>query len=218
MKNYQAIIFDWDGTVMDSTYSITHSIQLASEDMGLPVPSREKASWIIGLSIENGLYKIFPQLDEKSLPEFVARYRHHYFQRDHDLQLFEGMTELLDELKGQGVLLSVATGKSRKGLVRALEVSGLGNFFDATRCAEETRSKPDPQMLHELMWELDFSPDEALMVGDTTHDIEMAHRAQMDGLAVTYGAHDEQTLQQSEPLGIVADAQQMHRWITERLR
>lgn len=218
MRKYKAVIFDWDGTVMDSTYSITHSIQLASQDLGLPVPSKEEASWIIGLSLETGLYRILPQLDEETMPQFIQRYRHHYFQRDNDLKLFDGMDELLSELKQQQILLSVATGKNRVGLDRALEATGLGPVFDATRCADETKSKPDPQMLHELMWELDIKPEEALMVGDTTHDIEMAHQAGMDSLAVTYGAHDLQTLQQSEPVGIVHDVAQMHQWIGQRLR
>lgn len=218
MRKYKAIIFDWDGTVMDSTYSITHSIQLASKDLDLPVPSREKASWIIGLSLEAGLYRIFPQLDEQTMPEFVARYRHHYFQRDNDLQLFDGVQELLDTLKKEGVLLSVATGKSRVGLDRALESTALGPVFDATRCADETRSKPHPQMLNEILLELDLQPDEALMVGDTTHDIDMAHKIDMDGLAVTYGAHDKLTLKQSTPTGLVSDVAQMHDWITRRLR
>src|SRR5690625_7766533 len=119
MRKYKAIIFDWDGTVMDSTYSITHSIQLSSKDLDLPVPSREKASWIIGLSLEAGLYRIFPQLDGQTMPEFVARYRHHYFQRDNGLQLFDGGQEVLETLKKGGVMLSVATGNNQGGLDRA---------------------------------------------------------------------------------------------------
>ncbi|HLS17280.1 MAG TPA: HAD-IA family hydrolase [Paenalcaligenes sp.] len=217
MRKYKAVIFDWDGTVMDSTYSITHSIQLASQDLGLPVPSREEASWIIGLSLETGLYRILPQLDEHTMPKFIERYRHHYFQRDTNLKLFDGMLELLNELKQQRILLSVATGKKRLGLDRALQATGLGPIFNATRCADETKSKPDPQMLHELLWELDIAPDEALMVGDTTHDIDMARNAGLDGLAVTYGAHDLRTLQQSEPVEIVHDVAQMHQWIGQRL-
>src|SRR5690625_5169550 len=217
MRKYKAVIFDWDGTVMDSTYSITHSIQLASQDLGLPVPSKEEASWIIGLSLETGLYRILPQLDEETMPQFIQRYRHHYFQRDNDLKLFDGMDELLSELKQQQILLSVATGKNRVGLDRALEATGLGPVFDATRCADETKSKPDPQMLHELMWELDIKPEEALMVGDTTHDIEMAHQAGMDSLAVTYGAHDRDTIEQSDPSAIVTSVAQMRSWLIERI-
>jgi len=218
MRKYKAVIFDWDGTVMDSTYSITHSIQLASQDLGLTVPSREEASWIIGLSLETGLYRILPELDEQTMPKFIERYRHHYFQRDTDLKLFDGIDALLTQLKQQRILLSVATGKKRLGLDRALQATGLGPVFDATRCADETKGKPDPQMLHELMWELETAPEDALMVGDTTHDINMAHQAGMDGLAVTYGAHDLQTLQQSEPLEIVHDVVQMHQWLEQRLR
>lgn len=217
MKNYQAIIFDWDGTVMDSTYSITKAIQLASQDLNLPVPSRERASWIIGLSLETGLYRVFPELDEHTMPEFIARYRHHYFQRDRQLQLFEGMDALLKELKARNRLLSVATGKSRMGLDRALATTAVGPLFDATRCADETRSKPHPQMLYELLWELDVAPEAALMVGDTTHDIEMAQQAGMDSLAVTYGAHDRDTIEQSDPSAIVTSVAQMRSWLIERI-
>lgn len=217
MRKYKAIIFDWDGTVMDSTHSITRSIQLASQDLGLPVPSQEEANWIIGLSLETGLYRILPQLDEQTMPQFIERYRYHYFQCDTELQLFEGMNELLVDLKQKNILLSVATGKKRIGLDRALEATGLGPIFNATRCADETKSKPDPQMLHELMWELDIKPTEALMVGDTTHDIDMAHQAGMDSLAVTYGAHDLRTLQRSEPVGIAHNVTQMQQWIGRRV-
>src|SRR5690625_1555038 len=216
MRKYKAVIFDWDGTVMDSTYSITHSIQLASQDLGLPVPSREEASWIIGLSLETGLYRILPQLDEHTMPKFIERYRHHYFQRDTNLKLFDGMLELLNELKQQRILLSVATGKKRLGLDRALQATGLGPIFNATRCADETKSKPDPQMLHEVLWELDIAPAEAVMVGDASHDIDMARNAGLDGLAVTYGAHDLRTLQQSEPVEIVHDVAQLPPGIGQR--
>src|SRR5690625_3127946 len=217
MSKYKAVIFDWDGTVTDSTYSITHSIQLASKDLGLAVPSKEKASWIIGLSLESGLYRIFAELYEQTMPKLVQRYRYHYFQSDHELRLFDGMEQLLEALRKQGILLSVATGKSRIGLDRALKATQLAPMFQVTRCAEETKSKPDPKMLYEIMWELDLNPKQALMVGDTTHDILMAHNAGMEGLAVSYGEHDKPTLLESKRTDLVHDVAQLHDWIMRRL-
>lgn len=218
MKQYEAVIFDWDGTLMDSTHSIVESIQLASADVGLPVPSAFQASWIIGLSLESGLYKAVPDLTAELMPTFLERYRQHFFQRDSTIKMFDGAVSMLDGLREQAVPISVATGKSRQGLDRVLDSVGLVHYFNTTRCADETQSKPDPQMLHEILWELDLKPEQVLMVGDTTHDIHMAHNAGMDSLAVTYGAHTVETLEQSEPTVIVESVAQMHDWIFQRLK
>lgn len=218
MKRYAAIIFDWDGTVMDSTYSIAHAIQLAAADVGLPVPSLEQASWVIGLSLESALYRAVPDLDEQRLPLFLQRYRFHYFQRDPHLVVFDGMLPLLAELRRRNTLLAVATGKSREGLNRVLQRTELSSWFDSTRCADETRGKPDPEMLNQILFELALEPEQVLMVGDTSHDINMAQRAKMDSMAVTYGAHDKESLIQSGPTVLVSSVSEMRSWILGRVR
>ena len=217
MKHYKAVIFDWDGTLMDSTHSIVESIQLAAADVGLEVPSAMQASWIIGLSLEAGLYKAVPDLTAELMPIFLERYRHHFFQRDRSIKMFEGAVPLLDSLRERTVPISVATGKSRVGLDRVLQAVDLTHYFNTTKCADETRGKPDPQMLHEIMWELDLQPEHVVMVGDTTHDVFMAHNAGIDSLAVTYGAHDVATLEKAEPTVIVESVPQMQDWIFTRL-
>ncbi len=217
MTPYAAVLFDWDGTVMDSTYSIASSIQLASADLQLPVPSIQQASWVIGLSLESALYRAVPDLTAEQMPEFLERYRYHFMQRDPHIKLFDGILPFLGELRGRQIALGVATGKSRQGLDRVLQQVNLSTFFDATRCADETRSKPDPEMLHQLLNELMLEPEQVLMVGDTVHDIHMATNAGMDSVAVTYGAHDPQTLAKAEPTVMVDNVAQMRDWVLERI-
>jgi len=217
MKRYRAVVFDWDGTVMDSTRTIVSCIQGACADLGLPVPDARQASWVIGLSLESALYHAVPALTADLFPDFQKRYRARYLLQDAQLPLFDGMTELLGVLRSQGVLLGVATGKSRVGLDRVLTQQDMHGHFDVTRCADETFSKPHPAMLHEIMQVLDLEPDEILMVGDTSHDMQMARNAGMDGLAVTYGAHDPEALSVAEPLIMVDSVAQMSDWLNPRL-
>lgn len=217
MTRYAAVLFDWDGTVMDSTYSIASSIQLASADLELPVPSIQQASWVIGLSLESALYRAVPDLTTEQMPLFLERYRYHFMQRDPHIKLFDGILPFMGELRGRQIALGVATGKSRQGLDRVLQQVNLSTFFDATRCADETRSKPDPEMLHQLLAELMLEPEQVLMVGDTVHDIHMAANAGMDSVAVTYGAHDPQTLAKAEPTVMVDNVAQMRDWVLARI-
>ncbi|MGE8546217.1 HAD family hydrolase [Alcaligenes sp. WGS1538] len=217
MKRYAAVVFDWDGTVMDSTYSIASSIQQACADLELPVPSIQQASWVIGLSLESALYRAVPDLSAEQMPQFLERYRFHFLQRDPHIKLFDGILPFLGELRGRRVALGVATGKSRQGLDRVLQQASLGAFFDATRCADETRGKPDPEMLHQLLDELMLEPSQVLMVGDTVHDIHMAANAGMDSVAVTYGAHDPHTLAQARPTVMVDSVAQMRDWVLPRI-
>ncbi|MFA1603336.1 HAD family hydrolase [Alcaligenes faecalis] len=217
MTRYAAVLFDWDGTVMDSTYSIASSIQLASADLELPVPSIQQASWVIGLSLESALYRAVPDLTAEQMPLFLERYRYHFMQRDPHIKLFDGILSFMGELRGRQIALGVATGKSRQGLDRVLQQVNLSTFFDATRCADETRSKPDPEMLHQLLAELMLEPEQVLMVGDTVHDIHMAANAGMDSVAVTYGAHDPQTLAKAEPTVMVDNVAQMRDWVLARI-
>lgn len=217
MKRYAAVIFDWDGTVMDSTHSIVAAIQNACADLSLPVPPAEQASWVIGLSLESALYRCVPDLTAQQYPMFIERYRHHFFARDPHIKLFDGIDQVFGSLQERKIALGVATGKSRAGLDRVLRDQQLQHVFHATRCADETESKPHPAMLFELMSELRLDPEQVLMVGDTTHDIHMATAAGVDSMAVTYGAHDKQTLLKAEPTVMVSSVRDMHTWLLERV-
>ncbi len=210
---YDLIVFDWDGTLMDSTAVIASSIQRACADLGLPVPSNHRASHVIGLGLSDALAYAVPELPKARFAEMAERYRHHYLSRDQDLDLFPRVREIVVELKEAGYFVAVATGKSRVGLDRALNVSGLRPLFDATRCADECRSKPDPQMLHELGDELGVRSRRMLMIGDTTHDLMMAANAGAKSLAVSYGAHDERALEGQGALAVVGSTAQLQAWL-----
>jgi phosphoglycolate phosphatase len=194
MNRYELIVFDWDGTLMDSAAMIVDSVQAAARDLGLEPPTDERARHIIGLGLGDALRHAMPDLPEDHYPELVERYRHHYLSRDHQLVLFAGADALIRQLSDNGFRLGVATGKSRKGLERALIHTGLGDYFHATRCADECHSKPHPQMIEELMGEFAVAPAQTLMIGDTTHDLQMAANAGVDAVAVSYGAHPADAL------------------------
>ncbi len=217
MKRYDAVVFDWDGTVMDSTHSIVVAIQSACEDVELPVPAANEASWVIGLSLESALYRCVPTLTADKLPLFLERYRFHFLRRDPEIKLFDGIVDLLDILRARQIILGVATGKSRVGLDRVLGNMKLQTHFHATRCADESMGKPHPAMLLELMDEFNLLPDQVLMVGDTSHDIQMATNAGIDSMAVTYGAHDRSTLIESGPTVMVSSVAEMQAWLLERI-
>ena len=208
---YSLVFFDWDGTIMDSTHSIVVAIQQTCRDLEITVPTDQQASWVIGLSLTEALRKAIPDLGDHNIDRFIERYRYHYFTRDTDLRLFAGMRELLERLKAAGIQLAVATGKSRRGLDRGIENHQLAPLFDMTRTAEETASKPDPQMLHEIMQELNVEPQHVVMVGDTTHDIDMAHNAGVDSFAVTYGAHSRHDLMVAKPTKVAENVSELAR-------
>ncbi len=212
-KRYDLIVFDWDGTVMDSTAVIAGSIQAACRDLGLPVPDNETARHVIGLGLNQALSHAVPDLTEAQLPELVARYRHHFLSQDQAIPLFEGARETIEELHGAGYWLAVATGKNRAGLDRALESTALKQYFHATRTADQTFSKPHPAMLLELMDELAVSPERTLMVGDTTHDLQLAQNANVDVLAVGHGAHPPEQLQALNPLALLQDFAELRAWL-----
>ncbi len=212
---FDLIVFDWDGTLMDSTATIASSIQRACGDLGLPVPSNERASHVIGLGLLDALAYAVPDLPKHLVPQMVERYRHHYLSRDADLVLFPGVREIIIALKDRGFFVAVATGKSRVGLDRALNACGLRPLFDATRCADECRPKPDPQMLWELGDELGVRSDRTLMIGDTTHDLQMAVNAGAHALAVSYGAHLHDALDGQGALAVLATPAQLHAWLAE---
>lgn len=210
---FDLIAFDWDGTLMDSTAVIASSIQRACADLGLPVPDDQRASHVIGLGLTDALAYAVPDMPKTMVPQMVERYRHHYLTRDADLPLFSGVREIVVALKEAGYFVAVATGKSRVGLDRAMDASGLRPLFDATRCADECRSKPDPQMLWDLGDELGVRNERMLMIGDTTHDLMMAANAGAASLAVSYGAHDERTLEGHGALAIVGSTAQLRTWL-----
>lgn len=212
-KRFELLVFDWDGTLFDSTGAIVRALQAACRDLKLPEPSDERASHVIGLGLSDALRYVAPSLSTESLPQLVERYRHHYLSVDHDLRLFSGISELIEILHASGFQLAVATGKSRKGLDRAFANSGLGPFFSASRCADECFSKPHPQMLEELMDEFLVTKEKTLMIGDTTHDMQMAVNAGVAGLAVCYGAHPEESLLDMKPLACVRNVTELERWL-----
>jgi len=174
-RRFRFVVFDWDGTLADSTTLIADSLRNACRDLGIPVPSVVDAQFVIGLS--DALSFVAPELPRERYPDLAARYRHHYLARDEDIELYPGVREMLTELEAAGVLLGVATGKSRSGLDRALAQQRIGAHFLATRCADEGFAKPHPDMLLHLMERVGALPHETLMIGDTTHDLQMASNA-----------------------------------------
>jgi len=209
---YPLIVFDWDGTIIDSAGAIAECIRDASRDMGLNVPERSRASHVIGLGLQDSLQLAVPDLPAERYAEFVACYRRHFLAREDSMQLFTGMRELLSEFS-QTRSLAIATGKSRRGLDRALDASGLRHCFAASRCADETHPKPHPAMLLEIMEECSMDSNRTLMIGDTSHDLEMARAAGVDALAVAYGAHPVEGLRACGPLDCFSTVNQLHRWL-----
>ncbi|TAM52924.1 MAG: HAD family hydrolase [Paraburkholderia sp.] len=214
-QQFDLIVFDWDGTLMDSTAHIARSIQAACRDLGLPVPADEAARFVIGLGLRDALQIAAPSLDPTEYPRLAERYRYHYLIKDAHTELFAGVRELLGELSSLGYLLAVATGKSRVGLNRALAEAQLTSVFDGTRCADETFSKPHPAMLQELTRELGQDLARTVMIGDTTHDLQMATNAGVAGIAVTYGAHPADALAKLEPRFVADDVAALGDWLRE---
>jgi phosphoglycolate phosphatase len=214
-KQFDLIVFDWDGTLMDSTAAIVRCIQAAARDLGLPVPNTRAASFVIGLGLQDAMQTVLPGLEAKYYPRMVERYRYHYLSRDHELVLFDGVREMLSDLSQQGYFLAVATGKSRVGLNRALDHAGLLSVFDATRCADETFSKPHPAMLMELTRELGQDMKRTVMIGDTSHDLQMAVSAGASGIGVHYGAHTPDELRVFNPVYSAESVPQLHAWLND---
>jgi phosphoglycolate phosphatase len=215
MRRYELVIFDWDGTIMDSTGLIASCIQEACREMGLAVPPESEAKWVIGLGILQSMERVAPGLDPPRSREFAERYRRHFLARDHEAPLFGGIAELLAELRGRDRRLAVATGKSRRGLERALAASGIGAMFEATRCADEGFPKPHPDMVLHLLEETGVDAQQAVLVGDTTHDLELAANAGVDAIAVTYGAHDEKLLRERAARHYAASVEDLRRWLAQ---
>ena len=212
-SKFDLIVFDWDGTLMDSAAAIVAAIGAACIDLGLEPPPEHRARHVIGLGLGDALRLAVPELEVSRYDAMVAAYRRHYLAGDGALRLFDGIEGLLGRLREREKVLAVATGKSRVGLDRALATTGIAHRFHATRCADECFSKPHPQMLIELMEELGVPAERTLMVGDTTHDLQMAAAAGTPALAVSYGAHPADTLSQHRALAHLESPAALAEWL-----
>ena len=206
-KKYQLIIFDWDGTLMDSTAQIVNCMQLTIVEMQSEARSDTSILNIIGLSLEEAIYSLYPQANAVFVKKTAEVYRDFYLFKDKTPSpLFSGVVNMLDELRQEGYDLAIATGKSRRGLDKGLNETNLQDYFPITRCADETRSKPDPQMLSEILTDYNTNCTTALMIGDSEYDLQMANNGKVDSLAVTYGVHSLERLMQQKPVAYVNDA------------
>jgi len=213
VSRYDLVIFDWDGTIMDSTGLIAECIQQSCRDMGLAVPPESEAKWVIGLGFLQSVEHVAPGLDRARQLELAESYRRHFVAREHEAPLFAGIPELLADLRGRERRLAVATGKARRGLDRALASSGLAPYFEATRCADEGFPKPHPDMVLRLLDETGVEASRAVVVGDTTHDLELAANAGVDAVAVCYGAHGEALLRERKARHYAASVEELRRWL-----
>ncbi len=214
-RKFELLVFDWDGTLMDSAAAIAESLQAACMELELPVPSMTQARYVIGLGLTDAMQYILPDLPRAEYAKVVDRYRIHFLRRDGGTTLFQGAAAMIRELHDAGFLLAVATGKSRRGLDRALAATGVGEYFHVTRCADEGFAKPHPGMLQAVMESLTATPAGTLMIGDTTHDLEMAQAAGVAALAVTYGAHEREALVQQQPLAIIDTPPALRDWLAQ---
>lgn len=214
-QRFDLIVFDWDGTLIDSAGAIVAAMQAACRDLGLPVPEESRASHVIGLGLHDALRHVAPTLKVEDYGLIADRYRHHFLARDRELPLFPGAREMLEALRAAGHALAIATGKSRVGLARALETAGLQAHFETTRCADQCAPKPAPDMLLEIMDVLDVPPARTVMIGDTTHDLRMAAAAGVAGVGVSYGAHPGDQLAALEPLALLPDTPALARWLRQ---
>jgi len=211
---YKLFVFDWDGTLMDSQAHIVDTFQSSIRDLDLPSRTDDEIKNIIGLGMNEAIKVIFPQLKDTFYPAFIERYRYHFLVDSQTRSaLFPDTLAVLEQLSEQGHYLAVATGKGRGGLRRVLKETGLARYFHSTRCADETTSKPHPQMLLEIIEELDAQPHETLMIGDTEYDLEMASNAGVAALGVNTGVHDRDRLLRHNPVGCITDIGEMLAWL-----
>ena len=208
------IVFDWDGTLMNSEAKIVNSMRAAGDDLGLATLDDRTLRNVIGLGLKEAIETLYPDAGLDIHRAFADRYRHYFLAADGMVStFFDGALDMVRGLRRQGMLLGVATGKSRRGLDRALAEHNCGDLFHATRCADETFSKPHPQMLLEIMEVLGVSPNESLMIGDTEYDLMMAQNAGVAAVGVTYGVHERERLVQHRPLACVADIRELTSWL-----
>lgn len=214
IRTRELIIFDWDGTLMDSVAKIVRCFERALDEAGAPAVGADAIRHVIGLGLAEAVRALLPEADERLRFRVIDRYREHFLHEDHTaMELFPGVREGLEQLVAQGYRLAVATGKSRRGLERVLADTGLGKLFVATRCADEAPSKPHPQMLEDILQCTGLDPAQAIMVGDTVYDLEMARAARMDALAVTYGVHERASLMAHRPLACLDSFAEVCAWL-----
>ena len=214
-RRFDLIAFDWDGTLFDSTAIIVRCIQAAVRDVGGTVPTDKEAAYVIGMGLMQALAHAAPDVPPEKYTELGNRYRFHYIQHQDDLSLFDGVLSLLNDLRERGHLLAVATGKSRRGLDEALHTVQLKGVFDGSRTADQTAGKPHPLMLQELMAEFDVAPERLLMIGDTTHDLQMAVNAGCASVGVSYGAHEPDAFHALQPLAVAHSVRELHDWLLD---
>ncbi|MGA1287958.1 MAG: HAD family hydrolase [Rubrivivax sp.] len=212
-RHFDLIAFDWDGTLYDSTAFITRAIQAACREVGVTEPSTQRASYVIGMGLQEALLHAAPELPPQRYPELARAYQRHYLSGRDDLVLFDGVLPMLRALKERNHCVAVATGKSRRGLDEALAAVELAGLFDGTRTADETAPKPDPTMLIELMAEFGASPQRTLMIGDTTHDLQMARSAGVACVGVSYGAHPHAAFDAYAPRFVAHSTAELHDWL-----
>jgi len=212
-RRCQLIVFDWDGTLMDSESKIVNCLRAAARDVGVADPGAAAIRHIIGLGLNEAMAALFPDASASLRAALVDHYRQHFLELDHTaMPLFPGVVEGLEALSSQGYLLAVATGKARRGLNRVLDQTGLHPMFVASRCADETFSKPHPQMLEEILDLTGVEAHQAIMVGDTVYDMQMAGNARVPGLAVSYGVHPREQLLQSGALACLDSFREVCAW------
>lgn len=213
LERWRLIVFDWDGTLIDSTDAIVRAAQAAIADLGLPPRASRSIKEIIGLGLREAWERLYPEF-EGEYEDFVLRYREHFFaSRQQRSELYPGVREVLCELRERGKLLAIATGKSRRGLDKDLERIGLDSLFHLSRTADETDSKPSPRMLQEIMAQLAAHPRETLMVGDTEYDLRMASAAGVAAVGVNWGAHDYERLAGHGALKCFDDLTELPAWL-----
>lgn len=212
-KQFDLIIWDWDGTIADSTGMITNAILKAAEQVGLPALTAAKASSIIGLGLRESIEALYGDIPAEKAQALATQYTANYYAGESAIPLFEGAVATIVELNKRGFKLAVATGKGRRGLNLALEHCGLGNYFHATRTVDECFSKPHPQMIDELMDILVALPERTLMIGDTSYDLQMAANAGVKSVGVTYGAHAESDWQHLNPIAKFNDFKGLSHWL-----
>jgi phosphoglycolate phosphatase len=214
-NKYDVCIFDWDGTLVNSERHIVDSLTYAADKLSLPQLSYEEKKDIIGLSMHKALETLYPSLSLAGIDQMRSHYAEYFFSVPQDASiLFEGVINTLSDLRDMGVRLAVATGKSRHGLDKALISTGLKSFFDIERCADETRSKPDPLMLNEIARYYNADPGSMLMVGDTEYDLEMARNFSVDSVGVSYGVHNKSRLALHKPIAIIDSISELKEHVT----
>ena len=216
MSKYSLLVFDWDGTLIDSKSQIVNCMQATILSLELEARSDKQISDIIGLGLDEAIRSLYPEVTPKLITQTAQAYREHYLTKDKTPSpLFDGATEALNSLRDSGYDLAVATGKSRRGLDKGLIDTGLEAYFPITRCADETRSQPHPQMLEEILVDCNTEPSNTLLIGDSEYDLQLANNTKVDGLAVSYGVHGLMRLLKEDPVGFIDDIKQLPQWLID---